>query len=254
MPQCVINNCADLITCLNQAKQGQPGSEFIELSDALFKAAGELATALLLPSLTVNQLDAQTPLIQPGTEPGAPCVSIVGKAVLFPSGPPPKIEYSVRITADVVGPEVRLLLDATPLAPADWKFAKNFDPFPDYYGVKGNTLQWLPSFYNDIAIKDPHFRIQTAEHGDYPQGLSFQGRVDLTKGPLSSVAPYLPGASNVATHGPVTLIANSYPTLNLTGDLPGYSIPQIGALSLNFGTTKPGVQPAASTMLLVGTT
>src|SRR6185503_11614034 len=141
--------------------------------------------------------------------------------------------------------------------PTDWAFAKNFDPFPDYYGYKDKSLRWLPSFYNDIAIKDPHFRVSTVA-GVYPKGLSFQGVVDLTKGPLSSVAPYLPGAKNVATHGPVKLRANLYPELDLTGDLPGYSIPQLGELKLNFGTkdagTGPQANPAASTMLLVGTT
>ena len=214
MAQCNPNNCSELIDCLNQATQGEPGSQFIELNAGLFRAAGELAAALLLPSLTVTQLNAETALIQP-TE---PCVKIVGKAVLFPSGPDPKIEYSVEISAQVVGTEVQLLLDATPLAPTDWAFAKNFAPFPDYYGYKDKTLQWLPSFYNDIVIKEPHFRVSTATTGEFPQGLSFSGKVDLTKGPLSSVAPYLPGASNVATHGPVVLRPNIYPALNLTGD------------------------------------
>src|ERR1700754_310142 len=254
MAQCNPTNCQELIDCLNQATQGEPGSEFIELSYALFNAAGDLAKELLLPSLIVRQRDAETDLIQPRD----PCVWIVGKAVLFPSGPDPKIEYSVEISAEVVGTEVRLLLDATPLAPADWAFAKNFAPFPDYYGYKDKILQWLPSFYNDIAIKEPHFRVNTAAHGGFPQGLSFTGKVDLTKGPLSSVAPYLPGASNVATHGPVVLRSNLYPALDLTGDLPGYSIDQLGQLKLIFGTTDAGLdpetQPAASTMLLVGTT
>lgn len=254
MAQCNPKNCQELIDCLNQATQGEPGAEFIELSYDLFNSAGELANYLLLTELTVTQLNAETALIQPTD----PCVKIVGKAVLFPSGPDPKIEYSVEISAQVVGPDVQLLLDATPLAPADWAFAKNFAPFPDYYGYKDKTLQWLPSFYNDIAIKEPHFRVNTAATSEFPQGLSFSGKVDLTKGPLSSVAPYLPGASSVATHGPVVLRPNIYPALNLTGDLPGYAIPQVAQLRLNFGTKDagldPNLQPAASTMLLVGTT
>jgi LysM repeat protein len=254
MAQCIINNCTDLINCLQNAKRGTPGSEFIELSAALFKAAGELAETLLLPSLTVRQLDAQTPLIQART----PCVWIVGKAVLFPSGPAPQIEYSVQISAEVVGPEVRLLLDATPLAPSTWSFAANFASFPDYYGYTNGKLAWLPSFYNSIVINNPHFRVSTAPPGIYPRGLSFEGVVNLTQGALSSIAPYFPFASNVATQGPVVLRANTFPLLSLTGDLPGYSINQLAALSLLFGTNAPGddpkEQPAASKLLLVGTT
>lgn len=261
MTKCVINNCTDLIACLENATKGEPGNEFIELSAELFDAAGELAEDLLLSSLTVSQLDAETPLIQPGT--GTPCVSIVGKTVLFPTGPTPPIEYSVQISADVIGPgEVRLLLDGTPLAPSEWTFAKNFDPFPDYYGYKEaeeeTGLTWLPSFYNDIVINQPHFRVSTAAQGVYPQGLSFEGVVDLTQGTLSSISSYFPGASQVSTHGPVVLRADTYPALNLTGNLPGYEINQLGQLKLNFGTKDAGAdperEPAASTLLLVGTT
>ncbi|HKS08900.1 MAG TPA: LysM domain-containing protein [Pyrinomonadaceae bacterium] len=259
MTTCVINNCTDLITCLENATQGEPGSEFIELSAALFDAAGELATALLLESLTVTQLNAETALIQPGDPSGNPCVRIVGKAVLFPSGPTPTIEYSVEISADVIGTQnVRLLLDGTPLAPSEWTFAKNFAPFPDYYGYEDPGLEWLPSFYNDIVINQPHFRVSTAAQGAYPQGLSFEGVVDLTQGTLSSISSYFPGASQVSTRGPVVLRANTYPALNLTGNLPGYEINQLGQLKLNFGTKDagpdPDKEPAASTLLLVGTT
>lgn len=255
MAPCKINNCSELIDCLEKAKQGEPGNEFIELGAALFRAAGELAAALLLPSLTVRQLNAETPLIQ--TNPV--CVSIIGKAIIFPSGPEPLIEYSVAISAEVVAPEVvRLLLDATPLAPSDWAFAKNFPPFPDYYGYEKPILTWLPSFYNDIAINEPHFRISIAGVGLYPEGLSFEGVVDLTKGTLKSISGYFPGASRVSTHGTVKLRVDKYPTLDLIGDLPGYSIPQLGELKLNFGTTDAGLDPerdpAASTLFLVGTT
>lgn len=254
MTQCVISSCTDLINCLNQATQGEPGSQFIELSVDLFDAAGELAAALLLPSLTVTQLNPETPLIQTSS----PCVSIVGKAVLFPSEAATQIEYSVQISGDVVGSEVRLLLDATPLNPATWTFAANFPPFPDYYGFSPPTLKWLPSFYNDIVINNPHFRISTSAHGAYPKGLSFEGSVDMTQGTLSSVSPYLPGSSHIFTHGPVVLRPKTFPLLDLDGDLPGYSIPQLAQLGLHFGTNDAGLNqkknPAASTLLLVGTT
>ena len=254
MAQCIIGGCTDLITCLENAKQGTPGSEYIELGAGLFDAAGELADALLLQSLTVTQLDANTPLIQPK----APCVWIVGKAVLFPSGPSPQVEYSVQISAEVSGSDVTLLMDATPLTPSTWSFAANFAPFPYYYGYSAPQLSWLPSFYNGIVINQPHFRVSTAAQGDYPQGLSFGGLVDLTKGSLASLGGYFPDADSVSLHGPVTLRAGTYPALDITGDLPNYSIPQLGELSLSFGTkdagADPAAEPAASTLLLVGTT
>ena len=74
-------------------------SESIELSAGLFGAAGELAKYFLLSSLTVSQ-NGSAPLIVPE----APCVWIKGKAVLFPGGPAPNIEYAVEISAACRGP------------------------------------------------------------------------------------------------------------------------------------------------------
>ena len=105
MAQCIITNCTDLINCLNTAVTGPAGSESIELSAGLFGAAGELANYLLLPSLTVSQ-NGSAPLIVPE----APCVWIKGKAVLFPGGPAPHIEYAVEISAALSGTTVVLVL------------------------------------------------------------------------------------------------------------------------------------------------
>jgi LysM repeat protein len=245
-PQCSIASCSELIACLNAGTA--PGGGSIALSGALFDAAQTLADALLLPSLTITQRDPETPLIQPKP----PCVAIVGKAVLFPSGPAPQIEYEVEVQCQVAGSEVLLLLDATP--PAGWTFDKNFPPFPEYYGVFKSQLRWLPSFYDGIVIANPHFWIATVAQQPHPQGLSFTGSLDLTQGSLASLGDYFPNAKKVALHGSVTLRANTYPTLDLTGDLPDYSIPQFSDLSLKFGTTDAGTTPAASTLQLVAST
>ncbi|HKE56184.1 MAG TPA: hypothetical protein VKB46_05775, partial [Pyrinomonadaceae bacterium] len=249
MAQCSITNCTDLVNCLNNAKQGSAGKEFIELGAGLFEAAGELAGALLLSSLTVTQLDSETALIQERP----PCVWIVGKAVLFP-GATKEIEYRVEISAEVLGAEVLLLLDATPLNPAAWSFAANFPEFPEYFGFVQPVLKWLPSFYNDIRINEPHFWVATGEQSLHPPGLSLTGLVDLTKGSLASLGGRFPNSSKISLHGPITLRSNKYPQLDLTGDVVNYSIPLVVNVALKFGVIDAGLEPAASTLLLVGST
>src|SRR5229473_2623363 len=187
MAQSVITNCTDLINCLIDAS---PGGESIELSAALFDAAGELAAALQLPSLTISKLD-DSPLIQPAP----PCVWIIGKAILFPAASPEnQFEYSVKISAQVLGSGVLLLMEAGPLDAEGWSFAKNFSEFPPYFGFANQALSWLPSFYNDIVINEPQFWIATTAQNGHPEGLSVTGSVDLTQGTLASIAKYIPNA------------------------------------------------------------
>ncbi len=253
MAQCIITNCTDLINCLNTAVTGPAGSESIELSAGLFGAAGELANYLLLPSLTVSQ-NGSAPLIVPE----APCVWIKGKAVLFPGGPAPNIEYALEISAALSGTTVVLVLKATPLASPRWSFAAKITPFPDYYGFKKNGLHWLPSFYSGIVITAPAFWIATAVQADHPRGLSFTGFVDLTQGSLEPVGSYLPGSSKIPLHGPLTLRTGTYPLLQWTGDLTNYSIQNLAELSLQFGVKDKGKgndpTPAESVLLLAGST
>ena len=145
-----------------------------------------------------------------------------------------------------------LELSATPVAGQAWTFAGNFDAdFPDYQGFDPPYVSTLASFIPGVVFSHPEFTATTAK-----PALTYAASVDLTKGSLAPLAPYL-GAGPVPVTGPLEVrAAPSFPLLDLGGPL-GYDVvpnARIGRLAPHRrpGRGAPVGPPAASIIELTG--
>lgn len=236
---CSIRNLEDLIRCLNDAVQGEEGAQFIEFGAGMFEAAGEFV-GHLQPGATHIRIDQRrdgAPLVQPEPPDKPTEVRVVGVAALFVGGRT-QIDYDVVITGTVPNEgEVDLVLEAKPSKPEEWSFAANFAEFPDYYGADGFALAWRESFFNDIAIEKPTFRVSTTDR-EPPRGLTLTGRLYLDRGPLAVLKSSFPVYEDgLPFSGSIRMRSERYPIVDFrTEVLKDYSIERMAQVRLRFGT------------------
>lgn len=249
-----IKNLDDLVSCLERAVLGQSGSQYLLLGPDLFEQAGALVGYLKQDdlSLRIDQLPNQK-LIQPDKAKGEVC--IVGKAQLFK-----KIIYNVIITGQVPSEKIVLLrLSGNPSTDSAWNFADNFSSLPEYlgYDYEKPGLSWHPSFFNDIGISSPVFRIYTYPDPEkkHPEGLSMEGSLDVTVGTLGKhLKSYLPAATLLHLSGEITMRGEGvFPLLDLSAFIPDLIVDRFSSICLRLRTIDAtSDDPASSIATLNG--
>jgi LysM repeat protein len=198
----IINLC-DLITLLKGAVAPGP-PESITLDGVLFTEAGELASYFEAGgSLTVMKSD-KGDLIQ-----RVSCtVQIVGVATLISA-----TKYNVVIVGTVpTAGVVQLALTAVPVD-GDWTMALALPDLPGYIGFNAVTrlIGQQPSFFYSLAITPSAttsmWSAQTFTSNNIDPGARFHAQLDITDGPLSSLAPYVPQPAGMFLDGSVSVDA-----------------------------------------------
>jgi hypothetical protein len=241
---CQIQSLKDLYDCLYRAVTGTPPNQKLVLSGQLFAEASELVSYLGLGSLELAQRVGDIgDMVQLKPD----HVEVKATAVLFPDGPG-KLSYDVELSGTYPG-KPALALRGTPAATVtNWTFAENFAAkFPDYYGAKDAKLAWLPSFLPEAAFDAPAFRIST-QAAPPPTALTFEGKLDLTKGSLQPLKGYF-SSDTLQISGPVTVRTGTFPLLDLDAD-PGYSIPKLADISMELAVRDE--KPSSTDLELVG--
>ena len=243
MPPCKIDNLKELYKCLHDAVQGETPNQRLPLTDELFAAAEELLGYLGLSSLEIRQHpDDKQDMVQLRSD----HVLVTGTGVLFPDGPG-KYEYDVELAGTFPGAPALALL-GKPTAEG-WTFSGNFTAtFPEYQGVKGAKLAWLPSFLPGAVFPERAFRIAT-KLAIPPVGLTFDGKLDVTKGSLEPLKDFFTDPV-LPIGGPVTVRPGTYPLLDLQAD-PHYSLDKLGDIELEVGVRDD--KPASTSLELAAT-
>ncbi|HEX6687157.1 MAG TPA: hypothetical protein VF085_00665, partial [Solirubrobacterales bacterium] len=242
MAPCAIDDFHDLVVCLQDAVKGTAPDQWIELDPGLFEQAGELAALFGEAPLTIRQRDAATPLLAVGSD----SVEVSGDGPLFAAADQ---RYEITVTGSYDGAPV-LGLKATPVGA--WTFADNFPVgFPDYLGFAPPALARLPSFIPGIAFESPSFSVAPGS-----AALSFGADAALDKGSLAPLDEYLgPGPIHLAGPVDVRPAEKTYPKLELSGALSGWSMPSAGAPRLRIATVDAeSTKPAESVIELVAST
>ena len=186
MAPCLIHSFDDLVDCLQKAVEGQPPSQSITLSAALFAEAGRLAGLFGATALTVTQRDAATKLFTYDATSGA----IVGnvKPLFARAQAAVRVRGEVKCTYD--GAPV-LELSATPVAGQQWTFAGNFAAdFPDFQGFDPLLLAHAAVVHPRRRLLAPLVRRDHQELGTDVRGV----RRPVDRQPRAARAVPRPGA------------------------------------------------------------